>query len=85
MWLGWQARALLEQGEMTAGQEVILPQHHRSYCRAAQVTNLLHTLKVGQLDNYAFKCPPGLDPNNTTIPGVYLPRLMNSSQSLFGD
>jgi len=49
-----------------------------------QHPNLLHTLKVGKLDDYAFKCPPGMDPNKTTIPGVYLPTLMRSTQGLFG-
>lgn len=64
-----QARMTLEAGELSAGQEV---------------PNLLHTLKVGDLNQYAFKCPPGQDPNQTTIPGVYLPNIMRTSQGLFG-
>jgi len=46
--------------------------------------NLLHTLKTGDLKSYAFKCPPGMDPNNSTVPGVYLPNVMRSSQALWG-
>ena len=65
-----EARDLLGMGEPMTGQ-----QKH---------PNLLHTLKVGPLDQYAFRCPPGTDPNKAPIPGSYLPSNMRSTQALFG-
>jgi len=65
-----EARDLLGAGEPLTGS-----QKH---------PNLLHTLGVGPLDQYAFRCPPGLDPNNAPVPGSYLPANMRSTQALFG-
>merc|ERR1711939_1015688 len=33
--------------------------------KGAQQPNLVHTLRTGDVESYAFKCPPGMDPNNT--------------------
>lgn len=51
---------------------------------AQQNPNLLHTLKTGDFSTYAFRCPAGKDPNNATTPGVYLPKVMRSTQALWG-
>lgn len=60
------------------------PQDDAPMTGGQTVPNLLHTLKTGDFKNYAFKCPPGMDPNNSTTPGVYLPKVMRSSQALWG-
>lgn len=72
----------------TADQETSPEAAQRLY--EAQMTgdqehpNLLHTLRTGDVQNYKFRFPPGMDPNGAPTPGVYLPKVMMDTQSLFG-